>query len=675
MGFATSQQGVAESEPLRMKAFWALVLVLCSPLLRAQPNDSGPTAAYPDAKGRFTLSYPRTWQLRREAADADAAFYAPATGQPVPAVVTLTVRLLPDAQKDRRLTSATSQDSLRRLIEQLPKAQIVRLDQQDLGRYEELRYEYAYTPAPGQNRTHVAGRRIWRAGYEFLLEYQAETNQDNRFLAEGRQIIDSFAFTDKSIPSRRYADQVCDGKLYGIAAMSRRSGQWEDDCRTIHEFPGSDLTREPIVHRQVLPFQSYALAKGFDNCLYSVTKAPTDQPELVYRYDPTTRKGAYTPWRLPAQGEGNVWISAATDERGDLYFLTSDANQLVRVSPREGGTVTVVWRTDPAQQASFYPAIAFAGAGTHGNFCLDDANTMYLVYSTDGSLLKVDLKSLRPSPDLLPLTGLPQRGGYSDLLMQNDEAGRRRLYLAGPHAIYKVDLARHLATRVRRGTYTDLAGCNLFQVVRRTLTPPPPPATATWRGRILSAATLLPLPDAQLRFESSEAATAVILNRQGAFSYTTKPGRRFAVRTQLAGYLPADTAWTAAPGAAVADILLRPLALGVTLPLNNVQFAQGQAVLLPTSALALDQLARLMAENPRMTIELRGHTDNVGPPEKNVVLSQQRVATVKAYLVDHGIAATRIVGIGFGGAQPAASNDEEATRKLNRRVEFRVTGI
>ena len=76
-----------------------------------------------------------------------------------------------------------------------------------------------------------------------------------------------------------------------------------------------------------------------------------------------------------------------------------------------------------------------------------------------------------------------------------------------------------------------------------------------------------------------------------------------------------------------------------------------------------------------MTIELRGHTDNQGDPQKNVVLSQERVAAVKTYLVEHGVGAPRITGIGLGGAHPRASNAREATRQLNRRVEVRVTGL
>lgn len=658
--------------------FFLLLLVLLARLagpgmLLAQSAPS--LATYTDERGRYQLSYPRAWQLRTDVAGAEIALYAPATGRPVPAVVTLAVQELPDDVKDRRLSAAGGLDSVWRSIQRMPRGQVLHIEQRDLGSSEEVLYDYisaAVPPAVG--RTHVVGRQVWRGGYELRIEYRADASQDARYLAEGQQVVESFAFTAKGIPSRRYADQQCDNKLYGIAATRRTNGQLLDDCRTIHEFSTSDLSDRPVVHRNALPFQSYALAKGFDNCLYSVTKAPTDAPELVYRYNPATRQGGYTTWRLPAQGPENNWISAATDDQGYLYFLTSDADQLVKVSPFDG-TVTKVWNADPFKKAPFYRAIGFVGAGTHGNFCLDDAHTMYLVYSTDGSLLKIDLNTKKPQPDLMQLDGLPERGGYSDLLMQNDEAGRRRLYLAGPKSIYKVDLARHMASVVRRGTYTDLAGCNLFRIVPRTTPAPPSAAVALWRGRVLNASTMQPLPQAQLRFGPTGDEMSVPINTQGIFAYAASPNQPYAAHAQLAGYLSVDTLWTAGPGTVLRDIMLKPLDVGTTLPLNNVQFEQGKAVLLPTSEPALDQLVQLMTDNPRMTIELRGHTDNVGPAEKNVVLSEQRVATVKAYLVSHGLAESRISGIGLGGTKPLASNDQEATRKLNRRVEFRVTGI
>ena len=654
-----------------MRIFLTLVLLGCRLALRAQPTP--PATPYTDAQARYQLAYAPGWVPPTAAGGAVATFTA---GAPtIAATVKVSQQPLPDDRRDLRLLGAGRPDSVVQRFQRLPRVQVLRLDQHSAGPTDEIDYEYTYAPPAPALRTHVLGRQLWRGGYEFRVEYRAATNQDGRYLAGGRQLVASFAFTTAPWPSRRYVDQICDGKMYGIAALRYTGGQWEDDCRTIHEFSTADPTATPKVHRQVLPFQSYALAKGFDDCLYSVTKAPTNAPERVYRYDPAARRGAYTDWQLPAQGPENVWISAATDDHGDLYFMTSDANQLVRVSPHEG-RVSVVWAADPIRKAPYYPLVGFASAGTHGNFCLDDASTMYMVYSTDGSLLKVNLNTKQPSPERILLDGLPARGGYSDLLMQNDAAGRRRLYLAGPHGLYQVDLARRQATRVRGGTYTDLAGCNLFGVVPPAPPlPPPPPTTATWEGRVLDATTSLPLPQAQLRLDRDEVGTAVLLSVRGGFTYTTAPGRAYQYHAQHPGYFPADSTWAAAPGPLVRDILLRPLAVGATQQLANVQFEQGKAALLPSSAAALNKLVHLMIDNPGLTIELRGHTDNVGPPEKNVVLSQQRVAAVKAYLADHGVAGTRITGMGLGGAEPIARNDQETTRRLNRRVEFRIVGL
>ncbi len=658
-----------------MKVLLKLVLLLGPVALYAQPAAPLP-AVYTDAHGRYQLTYPRTWQPRQRSADGSEVTFAPADAQ-APAQVALTVRPLSETLTNQRLLSATRPDSVLRSIRQLPQAQVLNFEQQNAGRYEELRYDYLFRPvANGPSRLHVVGRQVWRGGYELRVEYRSESSLDHRYLAEARALVASFGFTEAPWPSRRYLDQVCDNKMYGIAALRFANGRWDDDCRTIHEFQVADPTARPIQHRRVLPFQSYALAKGFDNCLYAVTKSPTDAPERVYRYNPATRQGQYTSWQLPAQGPDNVWISGATDDHGDLYFMTSDANLLVKVSPFDG-KVSTVWAADPLRKASYYPFIGFASAGTHGNFCLDDADTMYMVYSTDGSLLKVNIKTRQPAPATMPLSGLPVRGGYSDLLMQNDAAGRRRMYMAGPHALYQVDLARRQASRVRGGTYTDLAGCNLFRVVPKTEPAPPPPATATWQGRVLDASTARPLPEAQLRLEvaNAEGGTALLLSTQGTFAYSSVPGRTFEYHAQHRGYFPADSTWLVTPGPLVRDILLRPLTVGATLQLANVQFEQSRTTLLPGSANALNRLVALLIDNPRLTIELRGHTDNVGPPEKNVVLSQQRVAAVKAYLTERGVASTRVAGLGLGGAEPIASNEQEATRRLNRRVEFRIISL
>jgi outer membrane protein OmpA-like peptidoglycan-associated protein len=121
------------------------------------------------------------------------------------------------------------------------------------------------------------------------------------------------------------------------------------------------------------------------------------------------------------------------------------------------------------------------------------------------------------------------------------------------------------------------------------------------------------------------------------------------------------------------DLYLVPIEVGAKISLNNVFFEQSKPVLLNSSYPELDRLVQIMNENPGMEIELRGHTDNVGDPAKNMKLSEDRVKVVKDYLASKGISEKRITGKGFGGTQPVNTNDNEESRKQNRRVEFVVT--
>lgn len=117
---------------------------------------------------------------------------------------------------------------------------------------------------------------------------------------------------------------------------------------------------------------------------------------------------------------------------------------------------------------------------------------------------------------------------------------------------------------------------------------------------------------------------------------------------------------------------LTPLEIGATFQLHDVLFGQGTAEILENSFSELDKVAVMMLENPKLFIELAGHTDNQGIARLNIKLSQERVENVKKYLVKKGVDAHRISGKGYGGIKPIASNKNEETRKLNRRVEFTI---
>jgi OmpA-OmpF porin, OOP family len=104
---------------------------------------------------------------------------------------------------------------------------------------------------------------------------------------------------------------------------------------------------------------------------------------------------------------------------------------------------------------------------------------------------------------------------------------------------------------------------------------------------------------------------------------------------------------------------------------EKVQFDTGKATLKKVSFKVLDHVARVMTERPGVKkVQIEGHTDSVGDPERNRVLSQARAETVMAYLVKKGIAVTRLVPKGYGPDKPVAPNETEVGREANRRVEF-----
>ena len=90
------------------------------------------------------------------------------------------------------------------------------------------------------------------------------------------------------------------------------------------------------------------------------------------------------------------------------------------------------------------------------------------------------------------------------------------------------------------------------------------------------------------------------------------------------------------------------------------------------SVTALNQLYDTLKADPKMKIEIAGHTDNVGEDQANMNLSQKRANAVKDYLVKKGIDGSRLLAKGYGETVPIASNDYPEGRMLNRRTEIRI---
>lgn len=109
--------------------------------------------------------------------------------------------------------------------------------------------------------------------------------------------------------------------------------------------------------------------------------------------------------------------------------------------------------------------------------------------------------------------------------------------------------------------------------------------------------------------------------------------------------------------------------------LDGVNFESGKATITQDSYISLMKVVDIMESFPETTFEIVGHTDNVGRKEKNKELSADRAAAVKAFLVEKGIADSRIQTKGVGDAEPIASNKTAEGRAKNRRIEFKRTDI
>lgn len=114
---------------------------------------------------------------------------------------------------------------------------------------------------------------------------------------------------------------------------------------------------------------------------------------------------------------------------------------------------------------------------------------------------------------------------------------------------------------------------------------------------------------------------------------------------------------------------------GIKITMNEsiVTFAFNSSDLTSVAKANLDKLNQVLVNNPDTNINIYGHTDSVGADDYNQKLSERRANSVRSYLMSKGISSNRLFALGEGEAMPVASNDTDAGRAKNRRVEFAIT--
>jgi peptidoglycan-associated lipoprotein len=128
----------------------------------------------------------------------------------------------------------------------------------------------------------------------------------------------------------------------------------------------------------------------------------------------------------------------------------------------------------------------------------------------------------------------------------------------------------------------------------------------------------------------------------------------------------------AAADAAARDAASAAASLRATLT-ATVHFDFDQSDLRPGDKSILDAKIPILQANTGVMIRVSGHTDERGSDEYNLALGQRRAAAAKAYLVQHGIADSRIETISYGEERPVAQGSDEAAWAQNRRAEFEIT--
>ncbi|MET0393119.1 MAG: OmpA family protein [Chitinophagaceae bacterium] len=207
------------------------------------------------------------------------------------------------------------------------------------------------------------------------------------------------------------------------------------------------------------------------------------------------------------------------------------------------------------------------------------------------------------------------------------------------------------------------------------------PYRTLWvKGRVTDKKTGAGLPSA---VQLTDLATGRLISNaqtdeEGHYLVTLPVGKDYAFNVNRKGYLFYSDNYTLSQEAPDSvyrkDIPLQPIEMNASMVLKNVFYDVKKADLGPASQVELDKVVQLLKDNPGVTVQISGHTDNVGKPADNQLLSESRAKTVVSYLINKRISPQRLSYKGYGESRPVADNTTEEGRAQNRRTELTITG-
>lgn len=226
-----------------------------------------------------------------------------------------------------------------------------------------------------------------------------------------------------------------------------------------------------------------------------------------------------------------------------------------------------------------------------------------------------------------------------------------------------------------------LGGLDLYQFELPVDMRPQP--VSYMKGKVFDAETLKPLSASFELIDLSTNKTVVSSTSNsgnGEFLVCLPVGRSYALNVSKDGYLFHSENFELSNAKSsvdpyLKDVPLKPIKAGESVVLRNIFFEFDKYDLRNESRAELERLLGFLQKNPKVVIEISGHTDNVGSAAYNQNLSEKRAAAVKSFLAEKGIPVQRLQAKGYGDTVPVADNASDEGRTKNRRTEFKVISV
>lgn len=197
------------------------------------------------------------------------------------------------------------------------------------------------------------------------------------------------------------------------------------------------------------------------------------------------------------------------------------------------------------------------------------------------------------------------------------------------------------------------------------------PSTVEVTGKVFNGRTLdIPVHvEVLVNRINSDSIIARAKAVEGTYRFELPPSETYRITATSPGLEPKSIVVTPQANQGEVKTLMNMSEENYDKPIATLPFSQSDSSLTDAARTALDTLPGFLDSRPDLRIKLYGHTDNVGDFDKNLALSRRRTAIARAYLIEKGVAGSRIEERGYGSSRPLASNNSEITRQLNRRVE------